>query len=62
MARSARVAATRLAERASDSGFLAGKLITARFYAENILPMAAGLADVVSRGGASSLALAEDQF
>ena len=62
MARSARLAAARLAQQPADAGFLAGKVITARFYAENILPMAVGLADVVTSGSASSLALAEDQF
>jgi hypothetical protein len=62
MARSARLAAARFAQKPADAGFLAGKVITARFYAENILPMAAGLAAAVTSGGASSLALAEDQF
>ena len=62
MARSARLAAARLAQQPADASFLAGKVITARFYAENILPMAVGLADVVTSGSASSLALAEDQF
>jgi hypothetical protein len=62
MARSARLAAGRLAQHPTDAGFLAAKVITARFHAENILPMAAGLAAVVTGGGASSLALAEDQF
>jgi 3-(methylthio)propanoyl-CoA dehydrogenase len=62
LARSARLAASRLAERPADSDFLASKLVTARFYAENILPLAGGLADVVIGGGASTLALAEDQF
>src|SRR5258706_9742169 len=62
MARSARIAAARLADGPADAAFLTGKLITARFYAENILPVATGLAAVVTSGSTSSLALAEDQF
>ena len=44
------------------STFLAAKIKTARFYAENILPQAAAEAAVVMTGAQSTLALADDDF
>ncbi|MDG4552154.1 MAG: acyl-CoA dehydrogenase [Candidatus Contendobacter sp.] len=45
-----------------DPLFLEAKLITARFYAEHILPKAGALLRSVRSGGVSILALAEEQF
>jgi len=45
-----------------DRAFLRAKPITARFYAENILPQAPALAAAVMRGADSTLALADEQF
>ncbi len=53
LAKSADVAARRLAAGDVDREFLAGKLATARFYAEQVLPQALGLARVVTGGAAS---------
>ena len=45
-----------------DSAFLESKLATARYYADNILPQTAGLVPVITDGGDSVMALADDQF
>jgi alkylation response protein AidB-like acyl-CoA dehydrogenase len=50
MARAADVAATRLAAGASDAEFLRGKLVTAGFYAAQVLPRALSLENIVSQG------------
>ncbi|MFO1456281.1 MAG: acyl-CoA dehydrogenase [Steroidobacteraceae bacterium] len=55
LAKSADVAARKLAAGDADREFLAGKLASARFYAEQVLPQAAALAQVVTRGAASVL-------
>jgi alkylation response protein AidB-like acyl-CoA dehydrogenase len=62
LARSAGIVAARRAAGAGDADFLAAKEATARFYADNILPLAGGLAEVVTAGGPSTLALDEDAF
>jgi 3-(methylthio)propanoyl-CoA dehydrogenase len=54
LARSADVAARKLAAGDADREFLAGKIVSARFYAEQVLPQALGLARVVT-GGAGSV-------
>ena len=59
MARSALAAAKGLAE-AADDRFLQGKLMTARFYADNILPQAGGLLAPIAAGRHSVMALDED--
>jgi hypothetical protein len=61
MARAALVAQDRLAA-GEDISFHEAKLVTARFYAEQILPKAGALAAAVRAGGNSTLALAEAQF
>ena len=61
LARAARVAQNTLMNGA-DSVFHAAKLITARFYAEHLLPKAGALLRSVRSGGASILALSEEQF
>jgi len=45
-----------------DTDFYRAKIVTARFYAEHILPQAAGLASAVTGGSSSVLALTEAQF
>jgi hypothetical protein len=42
--------------------FYEAKAITARFYAEHILPKATGLCASIKHGGASIMALTEEQF
>ena len=51
-----------LSEGAPEHDFLTAKLATARFYADNILAEADGLAAQVTRGGESLLALSAEQF
>ncbi len=62
LARGAVAAARRIAENTGDRGFSEAKIITARFYADNILPGAASLAAQVTTGAASTLALAPEHF
>ena len=50
LARSAQAAARRLTSGGGDGEFLHQKLVTARFYAEQLLPQAAGLAPAVMAG------------
>ena len=54
MAKSADAAARLIAGGSSDLEFLQGKLVTARFYAEQVLPQALALVAVV-KGGAGSV-------
>ena len=53
MAKSAALAASRAKESGSDQSFYRAKVQTARFYAEQVLPLAGALARVVQAGGAS---------
>jgi acyl-CoA dehydrogenase len=62
MARAALVAKQRLDDGAEDFDFYRGKLGTARFYAEHVLPLAHGLRQAIVNGSASVLALEEAQF
>jgi alkylation response protein AidB-like acyl-CoA dehydrogenase len=57
MARSALIAARQLESGGGDAPFLRGKVLTARFYADHILPRAMGLAMVAMRGADSVLAV-----
>ncbi|MDS4022397.1 MAG: acyl-CoA dehydrogenase C-terminal domain-containing protein [Candidatus Competibacter sp.] len=61
MGRAARVAQRKLSA-GEDPVFHEAKLITARFYAEHVLPRASALLRSVLNGGASILALTEEQF
>jgi acyl-CoA dehydrogenase len=61
MAESALAARTRLAEGA-DPPFHQAKLITTRFFADNLLPHAPAYAAMVTNGARSTLALPEAQF
>ena len=59
MARALLVAQDKLA---SDPAFYGAKLITARFYAESVLPQAGGLAQSICLGGATINRMAIEQF
>jgi hypothetical protein len=61
MARAARVSQSKLAS-GEDPVFHEAKLITARFYAEHLLPKAGALLRSVQHGGVSIMALTEEQF
>ena len=61
-ARAAEAACARLAEGDGDAGFLAAKRDTARHYCAHILSQAPALCATVTRGAATTLALADDQF
>ena len=62
MARAALVARARLAANTVDADFYQAKIATARFYADHVLSQAPGLAETVTRGAQSVLALREEQF
>ncbi len=62
MARAALVARTKLAGGANDGAYYQAKITTARFFADHFLSQVPGLRDEVVQGGASVMALAEDQF
>ena len=62
MAKAARAAQRRLANNPSDQPFLAAKAITARFYADHILPQTSALRTAIMHGGGSIMALAEADF
>lgn len=62
LARQAAAAQARLATGKGDAAFLQAKIITARFYAEQMLPQATALLGPITRGGALMFALSEDQF
>ena len=62
MARSALVASAALEGGSDDKAFYEAKLVTARFYAQNILPLAASLVAPICEGHGAVLAFPEDQF
>ena len=62
LTRGARAAARLLAEDGADRAFLAAKLATARFYAEQILPQAPALLGPVTRGAETLFAIDADQL
>ena len=61
MARAA-LAARSKADNGGDRSFLEAKMVTARFYAEHVLPRVHALLPQITQGSQSVLALAEDQF
>ena len=61
MARSA-LAAHRKLPNSKDQTFLEAKIITARFYADHVLPRANTFLPEITRGSGSVLALPEDSF
>jgi alkylation response protein AidB-like acyl-CoA dehydrogenase len=62
MGRAALVAAERLTKNNGNTEFLRAKIATARFYAECLLPQAEGLAQSITEGSDSVLALAAEEF
>jgi alkylation response protein AidB-like acyl-CoA dehydrogenase len=62
LAKAAAAADEDLRQRGADVNFLTGKLITARFFAEHLLPQAAGLLTPITQGHHVVMALTEDQF
>jgi 3-(methylthio)propanoyl-CoA dehydrogenase len=62
MARAALAAAAMLAKNEGDADFLKAKIITARFFADHILPFADGYAEAVVNGASSVLAMEEAYF
>ena len=62
LARGAQIAARLLAENKGDPTFYRGKIATARFYAECLLPQAAALARAITLGSESVLAMSDEQF
>ena len=62
LAKGAAAAERRLAEDAEDAEFLEAKRLTARFYAETLLPQYAGLLAAVEAAGGAELEMAAEQF
>lgn len=62
MARAARIARDLLSAGEENAAFLHAKIATARFYAEHVLPEAAGARDEITAGAGSTLALEEMSF
>ena len=62
LAKSALVAQTKLAARDGDPAFLEAKLVTARFYAEVMLPPALAQLGPLKAAGRTVFALSEEQF
>jgi butyryl-CoA dehydrogenase len=62
LARGARAASARLAEGGGDADFYRGKIATARFYADCLLPQAAAWSQAITQGSEAVLALADAQF
>ena len=62
MARAAEVAHRKLAANEGNAEFYKAKIITARFYAEEVLPRSAGHVEAITSDGNSAMALPEDQF
>jgi alkylation response protein AidB-like acyl-CoA dehydrogenase len=62
MAQAARAASAPTSAERADAPFRAAKLVTARFYAEQILPAVHGLLPIIMAGQAATLALADDTF
>jgi acyl-CoA dehydrogenase len=62
MARAAEIAHGKLAAKEGDADFHKAKVITARFYAEQILPRSAGYLEAATSDSSSALHLPEEQF
>jgi hypothetical protein len=62
LAQAAIAAAGRLAGSPDDAAFLEAKLVTARFYAEQLMPLADAYAKGAVAGSASTMAIPEDAF
>ena len=63
LGRGALIAAKRRGEGVGDAAFFDGKIATARFYAECLLPQAGcARSQSITRGSEAVLALADEQF
>ena len=62
MARAALAAQGKLVAGGGDTDFYRAKIVTARFFADQDLSRARGLAEATMHAGASTMALAEEQF
>jgi hypothetical protein len=62
LARGALAAERRLQQRQGDLQFYETRILTARFYADSVLPRASGLAHAVIHGADSILGLADEQL
>jgi hypothetical protein len=62
MARAALAAIRRLADGDTDKAFLEAKVITARFYAEQILPRSSGYRQAAMSGSDTTMAMPEESF
>jgi alkylation response protein AidB-like acyl-CoA dehydrogenase len=62
MARAAVVAADQLQAGGEDQEFYEAKIVTARFFAEQVLPMADAYRRIIESGSESTMALSENQF
>jgi len=62
LARGALIAGRRLREGAGDAAYYEARIITARFFSDQVLSLASGIAHTVVSGGPSVVALAEEQF
>jgi butyryl-CoA dehydrogenase len=62
LARGARAAAARMIEGGADADFYRGKIATARFYADCLLPQAVAWSQAITNGSEAVLALADAQF
>jgi hypothetical protein len=62
MARAARIAVDKLARGEGNAAYMRAKLATARFYADNLLPLADAYAQSIVSGSQDVLALGADQF
>jgi alkylation response protein AidB-like acyl-CoA dehydrogenase len=62
MARAAAAAAGRIAAGDEDKSFYEAKITTAKFYAEQMLPLAGSYRKAIEAGSDTMMALSEDQF
>jgi hypothetical protein len=51
-----------IAEKKLDDTFYAAKLVTARYYADHVLPKAIGYAHEVTTGGSTTMGFKDEQF
>ncbi len=62
MARAASVATDELADGAEDKAFFEAKIISARYFAEQVLPLAGAYRTGIEAGAGTIMALSDDQF
>jgi hypothetical protein len=60
--KSAAIAQKEMSQRTGDPAFFSAKIITARFYAEHVLPACGSLAITVMEGAATTLSASEEMF